>query len=191
VRELSVFAVGSRNLTDSEPQQFQMTARHFVRVHLERRSLIYPRSSYRIVGIYFTLIEQDTKEDFSLIHPVEASVVGDRIQLQQVILNLITNGIEAMSGVREGSRDLLISSGRYESNGVLVVVRDSGIGLDSVNLDHLFDSFYTTKPDGMGMGLAISRSIVEAHGGRLWATPNAPQGAVFQFTLPPAREKVS
>jgi two-component system, LuxR family, sensor kinase FixL len=118
-------------------------------------------------------------------------VVGDRIQLQQVILNLITNGIEAMRGVSEGSRDLLISSGRFESNGVLVLVRDSGIGLDSVNLDHLFDSFYTTKPDGMGMGLAISRSIIEAHGGRLWATPNAPQGAVFQFTLPPAREKVS
>jgi PAS domain S-box-containing protein len=116
-------------------------------------------------------------------------VLADRIQLQQVILNLIINGIEAMSGVRDGARELLVSAGRHNSNGVIVAVRDSGKGLDSESLDHLFDAFFTTKPDGMGMGLAISRSIIEAHGGRLWATLNSPQGAVFQFTLPADGEK--
>ena len=111
-------------------------------------------------------------------------IPGDRILLQQVILNLIINALEAMSGVSGGPRELLITSGKDGSKGVLVAVRDSGTGLDSVSLERLFDAFYTTKPDGMGMGLAISRSIIEAHGGRLWATPNVPQGAVFQFTLP-------
>ena len=111
-------------------------------------------------------------------------ILGDRIQLQQVILNLIINAIEAMSGVNEGPRELLVGSGKDESRGVLVTVRDSGPGLDPESLDHLFTAFFTTKPQGMGMGLAISRSIIEAHGGRLWATLNAPRGAVFQFTLP-------
>jgi signal transduction histidine kinase len=111
-------------------------------------------------------------------------ILGDRIQLQQVILNLIKNAVEAMSAVSDGPRELLVSSGKNESQGVLVTVRDSGPGLDPEALAHLFDTFYTTKPDGMGMGLAISRSIIEAHGGRLWATPNEPHGAAFQFTLP-------
>jgi signal transduction histidine kinase len=79
---------------------------------------------------------------------------------------------------------LLVGSGKDESQGVLVTVRDSGPGLDPESLDHVFTAFFTTKPQGMGMGLAISRSIIEAHGGRLWATLNAPRGAVFQFTLP-------
>jgi two-component system, LuxR family, sensor kinase FixL len=118
-------------------------------------------------------------------------VFADRIQLQQVILNLIMNGIEAMSGVVDRSRELHISSGRHDSNGVLVAVRDSGKGIAPESLDHLFETFFTTKPDGMGMGLAICRSIIEAHGGRLWASPNSPQGAVFQFTLPPGSEKMS
>ena len=111
-------------------------------------------------------------------------IPGDRVQLQQVILNLIVNAIEAMSGTSAGPRGVLINSEKDGSKGVLVAVRDSGAGLGSVSLEQLFDAFYTTKPDGMGMGLAISRSIIEAHGGRLWATPNVPQGAVFQFTLP-------
>jgi PAS domain S-box-containing protein len=110
-------------------------------------------------------------------------VLGDRIQLQQVVLNLVMNSIEALSGVVDKTRELLVSTGRHESNGALVAVRDSGIGLDSEALDYLFNAFFTTKPDGMGMGLAISRSIIEAHGGRLWATPNELQGASFQFTL--------
>jgi PAS domain S-box-containing protein len=111
-------------------------------------------------------------------------IPGDRIQLQQVILNLIVNALEAMSGESAGPRGVLISSEKDGSKSVIVAVRDSGAGLGSVSLEQLFDAFYTTKPDGMGMGLAISRSIIEAHGGRLWATPNVPQGAVFQFTLP-------
>ncbi len=110
-------------------------------------------------------------------------VRADRIQLQQVILNLIINGIEAMNRSNEASRELRISTGRHRSNGVLIAVRDSGVGLNPENLEHLFDPFYTTKPDGMGMGLAISRSIIEAHGGRLWATANESRGATFQFTL--------
>lgn len=118
-------------------------------------------------------------------------VQGDRIQLQQVILNLIINAVEAMSGVSEKSRALLIATGTDASGGVLVEVRDSGTGLTPQSLDHLFDPFYTIKPGGMGMGLSICRSIIEAHGGRLWATMNAPQGAVFHFTLPPRRETAS
>ncbi len=111
-------------------------------------------------------------------------VTADRVQLQQVILNLIVNAIDAMSGVGDRPRELVVSSGLSDPDDVFVEVRDSGPGLDPGNLNRLFDSFYTTKPDGMGMGLSISRSIVEAHDGRLWATPNEPHGAVFRFTLP-------
>ena len=118
-------------------------------------------------------------------------ILADRIHLQQVILNLMMNAIEAMSGSGEGPRELLIRSGTIESQGVLVSVQDSGPGLDPKSLDHLFDAFYTTKPEGLGMGLAISRSIIEAHGGRLWATANAPHGAVFQFTLPIGGERMA
>jgi PAS domain S-box-containing protein len=111
-------------------------------------------------------------------------ILADRIQLQQVILNLMMNAMEAMNGPGEGPRELVVSSMRNEPQGVIVSVRDSGPGLDPQGLDHLFDAFYTTKPHGLGMGLAISRSLIEAHGGRLWASVNQPHGAVFQFTLP-------
>ena len=111
-------------------------------------------------------------------------ILGDRIQLQQVILNLMINAIDAMNGVSDAPRELLIGCAKDDSQSVLVAVRDSGPGLDPGNLDGLFQAFYTTKPHGMGLGLAISRSIVEAHGGRLWATANERRGAVFQFTLP-------
>jgi C4-dicarboxylate-specific signal transduction histidine kinase len=110
-------------------------------------------------------------------------VQGDRVQLQQVMLNLILNAVEALSGISEGSRDLLISSDDGEADGVRVAVQDSGPGLTPESVDHLFEAFYTTKPKGMGMGLTICRSIIEEHGGRLWATANAPRGAVLQFTL--------
>ncbi len=118
-------------------------------------------------------------------------ISGDRIQLQQVILNLIINASEAISGVSEGPREVLVGSANDDPDGVLVTVRDSGPGLNAEQLDHLFDAFYTTKPDGLGMGLAISYSIIEAHGGRLWATPNIPRGAVFQFTLPADGDEAS
>jgi PAS domain S-box-containing protein len=111
-------------------------------------------------------------------------IEGDRVQLQQVILNLIINAIQAMSGMAEGARDLLISTGKAEPDGVLVAVRDSGPGLAPEALDRLFDAFYTSKPSGLGLGLSICRSIIEAHGGRLWATANLPRGAILQFTAP-------
>jgi signal transduction histidine kinase len=111
-------------------------------------------------------------------------VWGDRVQLQQVILNLIMNAIEAMSEVSDGSRQLLIGTRVDQPDGVIVAVRDSGPGLKPESLDHLFDPFYTTKPAGMGMGLSICRSIIEAHGGRTWAAANVPQGASFHFRLP-------
>jgi signal transduction histidine kinase len=111
-------------------------------------------------------------------------VPADRIQLQQVILNLIVNAIEAMNEVGDGPRELAVGSGRGESNDVFVEVRDSGPGVDPANLERLFKSFFTTKSEGMGMGLSISRSIIEGYGGRLSATPNNPHGVVFRFTLP-------
>ena len=117
-------------------------------------------------------------------------VLGDRIQLQQVLLNLIMNAIEAMSGDGEASRELTITSMSTEVDGIVIAVTDSGPGLDPAARDRLFEAFHTTKPQGMGMGLAICRSIVEAHGGRLSATPNEPRGAVFWFTLPTGRESV-
>jgi PAS domain S-box-containing protein len=138
-------------------------------------------------------------------------ILGDRIQLQQVILNLLINAIEAMSGIGEGPRELWVSSqkvseipGESEEDTfqdkalaeaqfthVLIAVRDSGPGLDPKGLDRLFNAFYTTKPKGLGMGLRISRSIIEAHGGRLWAKANASRGAIFQFALPIRDERTS
>ncbi|WP_143197854.1 ATP-binding protein [Bradyrhizobium sp. AS23.2] len=111
-------------------------------------------------------------------------IQGDRVQLQQVILNLIINAVEAMSGTSEDARELHISSGKANWGSVLVSVRDSGPRLAPASFDRLFDPFYTTKPSGLGMGLTICRSIIEAHGGRLWASANVPSGAIFEFTLP-------
>jgi len=108
----------------------------------------------------------------------------DRVQLQQVMLNLIINAIQSMSGVEDGNRELQISTVSIEPEGVCVAVRDTGHGLRPESLPCLFEPFYTTKPDGMGMGLSICRSIIEAHGGRLWATRCEPRGALFQFTIP-------
>ena len=108
----------------------------------------------------------------------------DRVQLQQVMLNLIVNAIQSMSGVEDGNRELHISTVSIEPEGVCVAVRDTGHGLRPESLPRLFEPFYTTKPDGMGLGLSICRSIIEAHGGRLWATGCEPRGALFQFTVP-------
>jgi signal transduction histidine kinase len=108
----------------------------------------------------------------------------DRVQLQQVMLNLIVNAIQSMSGVEDGNRELHISTARIEPEGACVAVRDTGPGLRPESLPRLFEPFYTTKPGGMGMGLSICRSIIEAHGGRLWAAGGEPRGALFQFTIP-------
>ena len=111
-------------------------------------------------------------------------IVGDQVQLQQVILNLIMNAKDAMTAVPKGSRELIINTERGPPDTVLVAVRDSGPPIDFAKIDEMFEAFYSTKPTGMGLGLTISRSIIEAHDGRLWAVPNQPRGAVFQFTLP-------
>jgi PAS domain S-box-containing protein len=115
-----------------------------------------------------------------------ASVQGDRVQLQQVVLNLILNAVEAMSSVEVEARELLISTEQNQTGDVLVAVRDSGPGIDPKHVERVFEAFYTTKSKGVGMGLSICRSIIDAHGGRLWADVNKPRGAVFQFTLPSA-----
>jgi C4-dicarboxylate-specific signal transduction histidine kinase len=111
-------------------------------------------------------------------------ILGDRVQLQQVLLNLIMNAIEAMGEVAQRPRELLIRTCRAESGNVLVAVSDSGPGLGQAGPERIFEAFYTTKTGGLGMGLSICRSIVEAHGGRLWAAANEPHGAVFCMTLP-------
>lgn len=115
-------------------------------------------------------------------------ILADRIQLQQVILNLLMNAIEALAGVEKNARELQVRSALSGTTHILVEIQDTGPGFDQGTLDYLFDAFFTTKTQGLGMGLAISRSLVEAHGGRLWATANIPRGAVFQFTLPIERE---
>ncbi|WP_460141940.1 trifunctional serine/threonine-protein kinase/ATP-binding protein/sensor histidine kinase [Pseudomonas sp. S2_E01] len=130
---------------------------------------------------------QVTKNGASLLTEINEQlprIVGDRVELQQVLLNLIMNALEAMNGVAEGERHLHISAQLDEAGCVRVSVRDSGPGFSAENTEQIFDSFYTTKPTGMGMGLSICRSIIEAHGGRLWASANAPHGATVQFTLP-------
>jgi len=118
-------------------------------------------------------------------------VQADRVQVQQVVLNLILNAVEAMGSIEEGVRELSITTEQHEAGGVLVAVRDSGPGIDPEHLDRVFDAFYTTKSSGVGMGLSICRSIIHAHGGRLWADVNTPRGAVFRFTLPGADNELT
>jgi len=120
-----------------------------------------------------------------------APVVGDRIQLQQVILNLVMNAIEAMESVADRPREVVIRTRPHDGAQVLVSIQDTGVGIAAYQVDELFSAFFTTKPDGVGMGLSIARSIVEAHGGRLWAAPNTPHGTIFRFTLPAPRSIAS
>ena len=110
-------------------------------------------------------------------------VMGDRVQLQQVLINLMINSIDAMRDV-DGTRELTIKSQRGENGQVLILVSDTGVGLPPQHADQIFNAFFTTKPDGTGMGLRISQSIIDSHGGRLWASNNSPRGAIFQFALP-------
>jgi signal transduction histidine kinase len=119
------------------------------------------------------------------------AVAGDRIQLQQVILNLLRNAADAMADVQERPRQLVIRTERDIGDGVRVDVRDVGVGVDPKNMSTLLDAFYTTKSDGMGLGLSVSRSIIEGHHGRLWAEPNDGPGATFSFTIPRDQEGVA
>src|SRR6202140_4045128 len=116
--------------------------------------------------------------------PALPTILGDRVQLQQVMINLVMNGIEAMQSVTDRPRELVVRSGQDQPGQALISVADCGVGIAAENVDRLFNPFFTTKSGGMGMGLSICRSIMEAHGGRLWATATVPHGATFQFPLP-------
>jgi C4-dicarboxylate-specific signal transduction histidine kinase len=144
-----------------------------------------------VIGEVLAIIGHGFEENRILLQSELAQdpppVLGDRVQLQQVMLNLIMNAIEAMTAVTDRPRLLWVESRIDESGDILVTVRDSGTGL-GLEADRAFTPFFTTKANGIGMGLPISRSIVEGHGGRLWATPNFPHGAVFSFTMPVADE---
>ena len=157
-----------------------------------------PLDIRELIREVLVLVHQEVRRHRVLLQEFLAEdlppVLGARVQLQQVALNLIMNGVEAMADVADESRELVIRAQRHEFDdgpGVLVAVRDAGIGLAEENLHLLFEAFYTTKSHGLGMGLSISRSIIEAHGGRLWATPNAGHGATFQFVLPALGHPVS
>jgi signal transduction histidine kinase len=115
-------------------------------------------------------------------------VMGDRVQLQQVLMNLMVNGIDAMKDADDGTRELAIKSQRTENEEIAVSVTDTGVGLPTQHPEQIFNAFFTTKPNGTGMGLRISRSIIESHRGRLWAADNSPRGASFHFTLPTKAE---
>jgi signal transduction histidine kinase len=134
------------------------------------------------------LVVSDLQQNHVILHSKFAddlpTVTGDRVQLQQVILNLLRNACEAMVDVHDRPRQLLIRTAREDGDRVRLSVRDAGMGFDPQNMNKLLDAFYTTKPDGMGIGLSVSRSIIESHHGRLWAEPNDGPGATFSFSIP-------
>jgi C4-dicarboxylate-specific signal transduction histidine kinase len=160
----------------TEPQMVSLDINDVIReaISLEQREVLSQRVSLRT-------------ELASALPPV----LGDRVQLQQVVINLVMNAIEAMAPVTDRPRTMIIRSQPHEAGEVLVAVQDSGIGIDSENAERLFNAFFTTKASGMGMGLSISRSIIVAHGGNLFVSPNAEHGATFQFTLPSSSQGVS
>ena len=161
-----------------------------IRAHMKKAPPRYDRFDLNetigeVIVMVRSAIEKNGVAVSTRFTPGLLPVRGDRVQLQQVIVNLILNAIEAMSAVEKGARKLSISTERSQSGGVLVAIRDSGPGIDAEKIEQVFQPFYTTKASGMGMGLSICRSIIAAHGGRLWAEANQPVGAQFQFTLPP------
>jgi C4-dicarboxylate-specific signal transduction histidine kinase len=152
----------------ADPQMTQLEINEVVK---EALSLAQHEALRHEVAIRFELA--------SSVPPVR----GDRIQLQQVIVNLAVNGMEAMAMVRDRERVLTVRTQGPQSDRVLVAVEDAGVGIEPENINRAFSAFHTTKPDGLGMGLSICRSIIEAHGGQVWASPNAGPGMTFQFTL--------
>jgi PAS domain S-box-containing protein len=148
------------------------------------------RAIEEVIGLAQSMITENGVSVQTRLASGMAPVHGDRVQLQQVVLNLILNAVEAMKSVEADERQLLISTDQSEANGTLVAVRDSGPGIDPEHLEHVFEAFYSTK-SGMGMGLSICRSIIAAHGGHLWAAATEPRGALFQFTLPSAKSSIA
>ena len=148
------------------------------------------RAIEEVIGLAQSMMTENGVSVKSRLASGMAPVLGDRVQLQQVILNLILNAVEAMSSVEAEERQLFITTDQSEANGTLVAVRDSGPGIDPKHLEHVFEAFYSTK-SGMGMGLSICRSIITAHGGQLWAAATEPRGALFQFMLPGAKSSIA
>ncbi len=142
----------------------------------------------QVIDMVRTAIDRNSVSVSTRLAPGLDPVWGDRVQLQQVVLNLVLNAVEAMSAVEEGERQLYIRTEQSGAGGILVAIHDSGPGIDPEHLRRVFEPFYTTKDTGVGMGLSICRSIIDSHGGRLWAEANQPRGAVFQFTLPLGQE---
>ncbi len=142
-----------------------------------------------------TLVRSEVENHRVIIYPELLDglpqVSANRVQLRQVIVNLLMNAVDAMDAVTDGERVVRIKTEIHDPNYLLIAVEDTGTGIDPKNIDRIFDAFFSAKPNGMGMGLSICRSIIEAHGGRVWATTNIPRGAVFQFTLPRQRETAS
>jgi signal transduction histidine kinase len=137
-----------------------------------------------------TLVRNEVENHRVVIYPELLDnlpqIPANRVQLRQVVVNLLMNAVEAMDAVTDSLRAVRIKTEIYDPNYLLIAVEDTGTGIDPKNIDRIFDAFVSAKPNGMGMGLSICRSIIEAHGGRVWATTNLPRGAVFQFTLPSA-----
>jgi signal transduction histidine kinase len=142
-----------------------------------------------------TLVHSEVEDHRVVIYPELLDdlpqVPANRVQLRQVIVNLLMNAVDALDAVTDSARAVRIKTEIYDPNYLRIAVEDTGTGIDPQNIDRIFDAFFSAKPNGMGMGLSICRSIIEAHGGRLWATTNVPRGAVFQFTLPWQRETAS
>jgi C4-dicarboxylate-specific signal transduction histidine kinase len=164
-----------------------------IRQHIKKAP---PRNDYfdineaieEVLEMVRAIIDKNTVSVRARLAAGLTSVWGDRVQVQQVVLNLILNAVEAMGSVEDRARLLSVRTEQREDSGILVAVHDSGPGIDPENLRRVFEPFYTTKDNGLGMGLSICRSIIAAHGGRLWAEAYQPQGTVFQFTLPVAHE---
>jgi C4-dicarboxylate-specific signal transduction histidine kinase len=159
--------------TKAAPERVQVQLNDLIR---EVAALMHVQASRNEVALHIELAED------------LPAAMGDRIQLQQVMVNLVLNGIEATNPVTDRPRHVTIRSDRINAHEALVAVRDSGVGIDPRDEKRIFDTFFTTKSEGMGMGLAICHSIIEAHGGRLWASANEDHGATLQFTLPIDRE---
>ena len=162
-----------------------------IRDHIKRappRKLLFDlnEATNEVLVLVRSAISRNGVSVQTRLAPRLSPVHGDRVQLQQVIVNLILNAVEAMGTIEVWARGLLISTEQNKTDGVVVAVRDSGPGIDPEHLDRVFEAFYTTKSSGVGMGLSICRSIIDAHGGQLWAEANEPRGAAFQFALPAA-----
>jgi signal transduction histidine kinase len=187
----------ARQALESIVEDGKRTSEIVVRVRALARKVAPRRESLDINQVILDVIAltrtQIQRNDIVLLTQLSTEigpVLGDRVQMQQVILNLILNAVEAMAAVA-GHRELRISTNNHTPGGVVVAVLDSGPGFGAGDLDRLFEAFYTTKSEGMGIGLSICRTIVEAHGGRIWASRNEPSGATLQFVLPSCAEMAS